>query len=108
MPDTLLVHCTCPDPEIGRELAGGLLQDRLAACVSIISGVTSVYSWKGQIQQDTECLLLIKTTARRYPPLERALRERHPYELPEIIAVPIEQGLPAYLHWVEECTTADD
>ncbi len=108
MQNSLLVHCSCPNPETARELANGLVRDRLAACVSIIPAVSSVYVWKGEIQNDSESLLLIKTSAARYPELQAALLERHPYELPEIIAVPIDQGLPPYLKWVEECTLAED
>jgi periplasmic divalent cation tolerance protein len=108
MQNTLLVYCSCPDPETARNLANGLVGDRLAACVSIIPAVTSVYEWQGAVQNDPENLLLIKTSTERYGAMETALRERHPYELPEIIAVPIDRGLPAYLNWVRECTLADD
>jgi len=65
-----------------------------------------VYRWQGRVEQAEECLLLIKTSATRYQDLEDAIRVRHPYEVPEIIAVPIEQGLTAYLSWVEQCTNA--
>jgi len=108
MQNSLLVHCTCPDAKTALELAEGLVRDRLAACVSMISGVTSVYEWQGKVHSDPEQLLLIKTSGARYPALQAAIQQRHPYELPEIIAVPIDQGLPAYLKWVEECTLADD
>jgi len=74
--------------------------ERLAACVNILAPCRSVYRWKGAVQHEEEHPMLIKTTAERYPALEQALRTGHPYELPEIIAVPIERGLPAYLQWV--------
>ena len=77
-----------------------LIEQRLAACVNILAPCRSVYRWKGAVQHEEEHPMLIKTTAERYPALEKALRECHPYELPEIIAVPIERGLPAYLDWV--------
>ena len=104
MPKTLLVLCTCPDRDVALELSGPLIEQGLAACVNILAGVTSVYRWEGRVAQEAECLLLIKTTEARYPALEQALRTRHPYELPEIIAVPIEQGLAEYLQWVDRCT----
>ncbi len=103
---TLLVLCTCPDRQTALDLAGPLVQERLAACVNITAPITSVYRWQGKVEQAEECLLLIKTSARRYRELEEVLRSRHPYELPEIIAVPIQHGLTNYLQWVEQCTTA--
>ena len=79
--------------------------ERLAACVNILAPCRSVYRWQGAVRHDEEHPLLIKTTAERYPALEQALRSGHPYELPEIIAVSIERGLPAYLQWVAAETT---
>jgi len=81
------------------------IEQKLAACVSVLSPCRSVYRWKGALQRDEEHPLLIKTTAERYPALEQALRAAHPYELPEIIAVSVERGLPAYLEWVAAETT---
>ena len=78
--------------------------ERLAACVNILAPCRSVYRWNDAVQHDEEHPMLIKTTAERYPALEQALRGGHPYELPEIIAVPIEYGLAAYLDWVESET----
>lgn len=102
--ETLLVHCTCPDSESANRLARQMVEPGLAACVNVIPHLTSVYAWEGNIHEDTEVLLLIKTTAKRYHQLERAILESHPYELPEIIAVPIERGLPGYLDWVDQST----
>ena len=96
----LLVLTNLPDRAAAERLAERLVGERLAACVNILAPCRSVYRWKGEVQHDEEHPMLIKTTAERYPALERALREGHPYELPEIIAVPIERGLPAYLDWV--------
>ena len=106
MSDILLVLCTCPDRRTALDLATPLVEQGLAACVNIGSPITSVYRWQGSIERDQEYQLFIKTTAARYPDLERAIRAQHPYELPEIIAVPIEQGLTGYLQWVEKCTSA--
>jgi periplasmic divalent cation tolerance protein len=74
---------------------------KLAACVNILAPCRSVYRWKGAVQHDEEHPLLLKTTTERYAELERAIRSAHPYELPEIVAVPIERGLAEYLGWVE-------
>jgi periplasmic divalent cation tolerance protein len=102
---TLLVYCTCPDQAVGLRIADQLVDQRLAACVSLMPGVTSVYAWEGRRETAEELQLLIKTRAECYPALERKLLELHPYELPEIVAVPIEKGLTAYLEWVAQCTT---
>ena len=97
---TLLVLTNLPDRAAAERLAGLLIDQELAACVNILAPCRSVYRWKGAVQHEEEHPMLIKTTAERYPALEQALRAAHPYELPEIIAVPIERGLPAYLAWV--------
>ena len=97
---TLLVLTNLPDRAAAERLAEALIEKRVAACVNILAPCRSVYRWKDAVQHDEEHPVLIKTTAERYPQLEQALRAGHPYELPEIIAVPIERGLPAYLDWV--------
>lgn len=103
--DALMVFCTCPDRETALEIAGALVDRQLAACVNITSPVTSVYRWEGERETAQEVLLLIKSRAGCYGELERAILRAHPYELPEIIAVPVEKGLPGYLHWIDRCTT---
>jgi periplasmic divalent cation tolerance protein len=100
MSSTLLVLTNLPDRAAAERLADLVIEKQLAACVNILAPCRSVYRWKGAVQHDEEHPMLIKTTAQRYPELEQALRGAHPYELPEIIAVPIERGLPAYLGWV--------
>lgn len=102
----LLVLTNLPDRAAAERLAALLIEQRLAACVNILAPCRSVYRWKGAMQRDEEHPMLIKTTAERYAALEKALRAGHPYELPEIIAVPIERGLPAYLDWVAAETRA--
>lgn len=105
MPDPhQIVLNTCPDADTARSLAQHLVEQGLAACVNIISGIHSVYRWQGRIESGEEHLLVIKTRQSAYAGLEQAIRERHPYELPEIIAVPVSQGLPAYLDWISENT----
>jgi periplasmic divalent cation tolerance protein len=102
--ETLLVITNLPTQESAEKLAGLLVGQRLAACVNILAPCRSVYRWNEAIQTDAEFPLLIKTTVERYAALEAAVRDYHPYELPEIIAVPIGRGLPAYLQWVESET----
>jgi periplasmic divalent cation tolerance protein len=102
----LLVLTNLPDRTAAEKLAELLIAKKLAACVNILAPCRSVYRWKGAVQHDEEHPMLIKTTAGRYAALEQALRAGHPYELPEIIAVPIERGLPAYLEWVAAETKA--
>ena len=101
---TLLVITNLPDRAAADKLADALVADGLAACVNILSPCRSVYRWKGDVQHDEEFPLFIKTTRERYAALEQAIRAGHPYELPEIIAVPVERGLPAYLDWVAQQT----
>ncbi len=98
----LLVFNTCPDDKTARRIARALVERRLAACVNIIPGLTSIYTWKGAVEEAEERLLLIKTRQGAYRQLEETLQELHPYELPEIVAVPIGMGLPPYLRWIEE------
>jgi periplasmic divalent cation tolerance protein len=96
----LLVLCNTPDEACAQQIANTLLERRLAACVNLLAPCRSVYRWQGKIETATEHPLLIKTTATRYAELEAALRELHPHEVPEIIALPVSAGLPAYLAWV--------
>ena len=98
---TLLVLTNLPDRAAAEKLAGMLIEQRVAACVNILAPCQSVYRWKDAVQREEEHPLLIKTSADRYAALEAAIRAAHPYELPEIVAVPIELGLPAYLAWLE-------
>lgn len=97
---TLLVLTNLPDRGAAERLAEALVEQRLAACVNLLAPCRSVYRWKGGLQRDEEHPLLAKTTTERYAALEAAIRAAHPYELPEIVAVPIERGLPEYLAWV--------
>ncbi|MFQ5488927.1 MAG: divalent-cation tolerance protein CutA [Gammaproteobacteria bacterium] len=97
-----LVLSTCPEDGTAERIADALVELRVAACVNIVTGVTSIYQWQGQRERSGESLLLIKTRRDRYAALESALRSLHPYEVPEIIALALEDGLAAYLAWVEE------
>ena len=100
----LLVLTNLPDRASAEKLADSLVERQLAACVNILAPCRSVYRWKDAIQREEEHPLFIKTTTERYEALEEAIRAAHPYELPEIIAVPVERGLAAYLDWVAEET----
>ena len=93
-----------PDRASAERLADNLIERKVAACVNILAACRSVYRWKEAVQHDEEHPVLIKTTTARYEALEQAIRAVHPYELPEIIAVPVERGLPAYLEWVQSET----
>ena len=104
---TLLVLTNLPDRAAAEKLADALIEQRLAACVNILAPCRSVYRWKNDLQHDEEYPMLIKTTAERYGALEAAIRAGHPYELPEIIALTVERGLPAYLDWVAAQTAAE-
>ena len=98
--EILLVLTTLPDQTAAETLASALVENRLAACVNILQPCRSIYRWQGTVETADEVPLLIKTTEARYPALEAAIRARHPYEIPEIIALPTSQGLPGYLAWV--------
>jgi periplasmic divalent cation tolerance protein len=102
---TIVVLSTCPDPETARGLAAELVDNGLAACVNIVPGLTSVYRWEGRTEESPECLMLIKTTREGMARLQERIVELHPYELPEIVAVPVVDGLPAYLDWVASSVT---
>lgn len=104
MPEYLLVITTLPDQASATALADSLVGSGLAACVNIGAPVTSIYRWQGKIERGTEVMLTIKTTGERYPQLEAAILDGHPYELPEVIAVPIAGGWHRYLAWIDACT----
>jgi periplasmic divalent cation tolerance protein len=105
MNDILLVMTNLPDAATAQKLARQLIEARAAACVNQLATCTSTYRWKDDIQTASEVPLLIKTTQTAYPRLEKLIREAHPYELPEIIAVSVTAGLPSYLDWVDQQST---
>lgn len=104
MSEILLVITNLPDAASAEKLAQQLIEARAAACVNQLAPCTSTYRWQGKIETAAEVPLLIKTTKTAYPRLEQLIRAAHPYELPEIIAVPVAAGLPAYLDWVHQET----
>ena len=99
--DSQIVLCTVPDEAAARQIASALVVERLAACVNIVPGVSSVYRWEGAVETASELLLIIKTTAAIYNQLQERIRVLHPYELPEVIAVALDQGLPEYFAWIK-------
>jgi periplasmic divalent cation tolerance protein len=104
----IAVITNLPDSGTAFNLARALVQRRLAACVNVLPAATSFYRWEDREEQAHEVPVLIKTTAERYPAVEAAIRELHPYELPEILALPVTAGLGEYMGWVErECQSAD-
>lgn len=96
---------SCPDEQTARDIADALVAERLAACVTILPGAQSVYRWRGRVERAAEHMLLIKAPAAAYPMLERRLLELHPYDVPELLVLPVHGGHLEYLRWVG---TADD
>lgn len=101
--DFLLVLCSFSDIAEAKSCARELVKQNLAGCVNLIMGVTSFYQWEGEFKEDTECLLVIKTTQRNYANVESFLKSNHSYDVPEIIAIPIVKGSQEYLNWLEKC-----
>lgn len=104
-PSALIVFTTLPDQESARTLARQLVEARLAACVNVMSPCLSIYRWQGRMNEDGEVPLIIKTSADNYDRLEAFVRDKHPYELPELVALDITHGLPGYLAWLSQETT---
>lgn len=103
MNDAMVCLCTCP-PEVASALARKVVEAGLAACVNVVPGIHSIYRWQGEICEDTEALLIIKTTTGSYSALEIFVAAEHPYELPELIAVSIDHGSAPYLSWLIDST----
>jgi periplasmic divalent cation tolerance protein len=100
----VVVLITVPSTEVGRQVARALLDQRLAACVNLVPGVNSLYVWDGQLQDDEEVLLVVKTRSELFTRLVPAVRAVHPYTVPEIIALPVLAGSRDYLDWIEDAT----
>jgi periplasmic divalent cation tolerance protein len=101
MSDTyILVLCTCPDDVLAARIATTLVSEKLAACVNRFPRMVSTYWWKGEVQSESEALLMIKTVDRLLEPLSRRIHDLHPYKLPEVIKLPIEGGSERYLEWI--------
>jgi periplasmic divalent cation tolerance protein len=104
MTDKIVVLCTCGTAEEAARVANGLVEARVAACVNVVAGMTSVYRWKGAVERSPECLLLIKSRRALFERLRGEIERLHSYETPEIIALPIVDGAKAYLAWIDQET----
>ena len=104
MPEVLIVLTHCPDAATAERIARTLIERRLAACVNQLPPIASVYRWEGAVESAMEVPLHAKCTRERYPAVEAAIRELHPYRVPEIVALPIVAGFAPYLRWVDEVT----
>ena len=104
MSDPIVVLVTCGSEEEATKIANSLIEERLAACVNIISPGRSIYRWEGKIWDEKEWLLIIKTQKKRFEELEKKVKSLHSYSVPEIIALPIVKGSASYLKWLEEMT----
>lgn len=102
--NVLIVMTNCPDAEVADRLARTLVEQKLAACVNRLPAVDSIYRWQGTVERAVEVPLLIKSTRERLPEIQEAIRALHPYEVPEIVAIPVVAGLPSYLRWVVDET----
>jgi periplasmic divalent cation tolerance protein len=100
----LVILCTFPDGGTAQRIGRMLVEEGLAACVNVLPGVQSIYRWEGKVETAEEVLALVKTTEKRYAGLETRLKELHPYDVPEIIALPVERAEAAYAKWVQEIT----
>ena len=100
MTDAIVVLCTCPDQTSADLLCEQLLNQRLAACINQLPSVTSVYRWQGKVERATEIQLIIKSRQSRFAELQACIQANHPYEVPELLALPVSAGLPAYLDWL--------
>jgi len=103
----LLVLTSCPGTITAKKIANDLVIEKLAACVQIIPGVMSFFRWVGKVDHSEEILLLIKTTSDRYPQLQERIVSLHPYDLPEIVTIPINGGLEGYLAWIDTNTSTE-
>ncbi len=99
-----VIFCTVPTRETAEKIADALVPSGLAACVNIIGGLLSIYAWKGEICRDEECLLIIKSRRGLFEKIRQKINELHPYEVPEIISLPIDEGHEPYLRWIGEST----
>jgi periplasmic divalent cation tolerance protein len=104
MNEYIVIFCTVPSKDAGSKIGNALVENKAAACVNIVPGLTSIYEWKGKLCNDEECLLIIKTRKGLFERIKKEIITLHPYELPEIISLQITDGLEPYLSWINENT----
>jgi periplasmic divalent cation tolerance protein len=104
MTDTIVVLVTTPDAERAAEIARAVVEERLAACGNVVAGLRSIYRWEGEVHDEGEALLVLKTTRARFEELRERVLALHPYEVPEVIALPIVAGSAPYLGWIADQT----
>jgi periplasmic divalent cation tolerance protein len=102
MEEHFVVLVTAPSRGVGKDIARALLEQRLAACVNVVPSIASLYTWEGELCSEEEVLLVIKSTGAAFDRLAAAVRDAHPYDVPEIIALPIVAGSQGYLDWIDE------
>ncbi|MEJ2203457.1 MAG: divalent-cation tolerance protein CutA [Gemmatimonadota bacterium] len=107
-PQVRTVLVTVPDPAAGEALGRTLVEERLAACANVVPGIVSVYRWEGTVQRDSEALVILKTTAAGVEALRDRIVRLHPYDVPEVLALPVVGGHGPYLRWVEDAVEAGD
>lgn len=100
----IMVYCTCPSLEAGKDIASKVVEAKLAACVNLVPNITSIYRWENKIEESSEILLILKTSEKVYRLLEAEILKHHPYECPEVIGIPIEHGYKGYLEWLNQNT----
>jgi len=100
--EVILVYINFPNRECARHIGTALIEKQLAACVNIIPEIESIYQWEGEVKTENEVMTIVKTTASRYKQLEKYVLENHPYDVPEVISLPISQGSESYLNWVQD------
>lgn len=104
--DLRVVFVTAPEAKVGSEIARALVESRLAACVNLVPGVSSLYRWEGEVQEDSEVLLVIKTQQSRCAELAERIEQLHPYDVPEVLALPVNGGSESYLSWLQGETSS--
>ena len=103
MTEAIVTFCTCPDLNTAEKIARHLVENKQAACVNVLPGITSIYRWNNHIETAEEHLLVIKSASQYYEAIENTIRSHHPYEIPEIVALPIDRALPEYINWINSC-----
>ena len=105
--EALVVLATFPDAETARRIVRTLVEEKLAACGNIVPGLESIYRWEGKIESSAEVLVIFKTTLGKYLEFEQGLRALHPYEVPEILGLPVQEGSLPYLRWLQDAVNPD-